>query len=60
VNVDPDLSHFSGIVPCGLPQFPVTSLARLAANQGMAALDHALEQGFATFLASVGGAQRQG
>lgn len=60
VNVDPDLSHFSGIVPCGLPQFPVTSLERLGANRGMDALDLALEQGVSAFLASVGGAQRRG
>ena len=29
VNVAPDLSHFGGIVPCGLPDYPVTSLAAL-------------------------------
>ncbi len=29
LNVDPNLSHFGGIVPCGLPQYSVTSLAAL-------------------------------
>lgn len=29
VNLDPDLSHFGGIVPCGIDEFGVTSLARL-------------------------------
>jgi lipoyl(octanoyl) transferase len=29
VNLDPDLSHFSGIVPCGIAEYGVTSLARL-------------------------------
>ena len=29
LNVEPDLAHFGGIVPCGLPQFGVTSLAAL-------------------------------
>ncbi|MEQ8766789.1 MAG: lipoyl(octanoyl) transferase LipB [Planctomycetota bacterium] len=29
LNVDPDLSHFSGIVPCGIQEGSVTSLARL-------------------------------
>ena len=29
ININPDLSHFKGIVPCGLPQFGVTSLERL-------------------------------
>ncbi len=55
VNVEPDLAHFSGIVPCGLPEFPVTSLARLAPALGMADLDAALEATFADFLTHVGG-----
>jgi lipoyl(octanoyl) transferase len=29
VNIDPDLAHFGGIVPCGLPDYAVTSIARL-------------------------------
>ncbi len=29
VNIAPDLSHFSGIVPCGIEEFGVTSLAKL-------------------------------
>ncbi len=29
VNLSPDLAHFSGIVPCGIEEFGVTSLARL-------------------------------
>ena len=29
VNLDPDLSHFGGIVPCGIEEFGVTSMARL-------------------------------
>ncbi|WP_428537098.1 lipoyl(octanoyl) transferase LipB [Rhodopila sp.] len=29
LNIAPDLTHFSGIVPCGLPQYGVTSLAAL-------------------------------
>jgi lipoyl(octanoyl) transferase len=41
VNVDPDLSHFTGIVPCGLPD-PVTSLKALGISANMAALDSAL------------------
>ena len=32
VNLDPDLSHFTGIVPCGIEEFGVTSLARLGLN----------------------------
>ena len=50
VNVAPDLSHFGGIVPCGLPDFPVTSVARLTGRTDMAALDAALAATFDTFL----------
>jgi lipoyl(octanoyl) transferase len=43
VNVDPDLDHFGGIVPCGLPEHGVTSLAALGkSGADMAALDAAL------------------
>ncbi|MBY8822736.1 lipoyl(octanoyl) transferase LipB [Sphingomonas colocasiae] len=60
VNVDPDLSHFGGIVPCGLPDFPVTSLSKLGKDSDMAALDAALTRAFPNFLTSMCGAQRQG
>ena len=42
VNVDPDLAHFSGIVPCGLPDFAVTSLAALGIDADLATFDAAL------------------
>ena len=42
VNVAPDLSHFTGIVPCGLPDYPVTSLAALGRSSDMARFDAAL------------------
>lgn len=42
INVDPDLSHYAGIVPCGLGAFGVTSLAALTGAGDMAALDEAL------------------
>ena len=50
VNVAPDLSHFGGIVPCGLPEFPVTSLAALGVEADMATLDAALALCFPRFL----------
>jgi lipoyl(octanoyl) transferase len=50
INVDPDLSHFGGIVPCGLAEYPVTSLAALGKTASMAALDAALEAHFPAFL----------
>lgn len=53
VNVEPDLSHFSGIVPCGLPDFDVTSLRNLGVQAHMADLDSALFQHFPTFLSAL-------
>lgn len=42
VNIDPDLTHFGGIVPCGLAEFPVTSFKSLGISADMAAFDAAL------------------
>lgn len=42
VNLDPDLSHFSGIVPCGIEEFGVTSLARLGKSVSAEQWDAAL------------------
>jgi lipoyl(octanoyl) transferase len=50
VNVDPDLSHFAGIVPCGISEYGVTSLAALGINAEMADLDAALAANFSGFL----------
>jgi lipoyl(octanoyl) transferase len=47
LNVDPELGHFSGIVPCGLKDTPVTSLAALGVEPDMAKVDKALREGFA-------------
>jgi lipoyl(octanoyl) transferase len=48
LNVEPDLSHFSGIVPCGVADrhFGVTSLVDLGLPVGMADADIALRQAF--------------
>jgi lipoyl(octanoyl) transferase len=46
LNVAPDLEHFSGIVPCGLEDTPVTSLAALSAETDMARVDLALRESF--------------
>ncbi|HEU4475536.1 MAG TPA: lipoyl(octanoyl) transferase LipB [Methyloceanibacter sp.] len=46
LNVAPDLEHFSGIVPCGLKDMPVTSLAALGAETDMVAADRALRAAF--------------
>ena len=54
INVSPELSHFSGIVPCGLAEYPVTSLNELGVSGGQQQFDLALEQGLDDFLLSVG------
>ena len=46
INLDPDLEHFSGIVPCGISGFGVTSLAALGLTTTMADLDAALRGTF--------------
>jgi lipoyl(octanoyl) transferase len=42
-NVNPDLSHYNGIVPCGLPEFGVTSLAKLGVKTTMSEVDAAFQ-----------------
>lgn len=46
INVDPDLSHFDGIVPCGIRDHGVTSLVDLGLPVTMADLDLALMRSF--------------
>lgn len=53
VNINPDLSHFGGIVPCGIAEFPVTSFSALGVKASMADFDEALRAHFPAFLASL-------
>lgn len=46
LNVEPDLSHFSGIVPCGISEHGVTSLVDLGLPVTMDEVDYALKQSF--------------
>ena len=46
INVDPDLSHFQGIVPCGIKEHGVTSLVDLGLPVSMTDLDIALKKSF--------------
>jgi lipoyl(octanoyl) transferase len=48
INVEPDLSHFDGIVPCGITDHGVTSLVDLGLPVSMADLDLALKSKFET------------
>lgn len=50
LNVAPDLAHFGGIVPCGIAEFPVTSLAALGRTASFADVDAALARSLPAFL----------
>jgi lipoyl(octanoyl) transferase len=58
LNVAPDLSHFSGIVPCGVaePRFGVTSLADLGVSASLAEVDAALQAAFGPLFGAIGDA----
>jgi lipoyl(octanoyl) transferase len=45
LNVHPDLSHYKGIVPCGLPDFGVTSMHALGVKARMVEVDAAFRRG---------------
>jgi lipoyl(octanoyl) transferase len=52
LNVDPDLGHYQGIVPCGIREHGVTSLADQGILAAMSEVDLALKRAFAaTFTA---------
>lgn len=53
INVAPELSHFSGIVPCGIAAFPVSSLDEMGVSEGQERFDLALKQGLERFLFSL-------
>jgi lipoyl(octanoyl) transferase len=53
VNVAPDLTHFSGIVPCGIAEYGVTSLAELGVALAPGAFDEALKRRAGDFLAAL-------
>jgi lipoyl(octanoyl) transferase len=54
LNVRPELDHFAAIVPCGIADHPVTSLAALGIDASMAEIDVALAHGLPGFLAALG------
>src|SRR5271156_6268714 len=47
LNVDPELEHYRGIVPCGIAEHGVTSLAKLGIAASMGEVDTALRRAFA-------------
>lgn len=46
LNVAPDLSHYAGIVPCGIREFGVTSMRAMGSAATMEELDAALKESF--------------
>lgn len=54
INVEPDLSHYAGIVPCGIQGHGVTSLVDLGLPVTMADLDMALREAFPVAAARMG------
>jgi lipoyl(octanoyl) transferase len=50
INAAPDLTHFSGIVPCGIAEYGVTSLAALGKQTDAGGVDAALRNNFPSFL----------
>ena len=53
INRSPDLAHFAGIVPCGISEFGVTSIASQGLEVGIDALDAAIKRRFPAFLSSL-------
>ncbi len=53
LNVAPDLAQFAGIIPCGLPDYPVTSLKVLGNHASLADTDAALKASMPSFLAAL-------
>lgn len=53
LNVRPDLGHYTGIVPCGISQYGVTSLVDLGLPVGMDEADAALKTSFETVFGPV-------
>jgi lipoyl(octanoyl) transferase len=62
LNVAPDLSHFSGIVPCGVSEtrYGVTSMADLRCGAAMAQVDRALRAEFSNLFGEAVDVQRLG
>ena len=60
VNLAPELSHFSGIVPCGIGDHPVTSLDEMGMTHVHDRFDLALRHGLDDFLFSLEGGTGEG
>ena len=56
INLNPNLSHFSGIVPCGISEHGVTSMAALGRSVTMSELDTVLRKHFEILFGPIIGA----
>jgi lipoyl(octanoyl) transferase len=54
LNVQPDLSHYSGIVACGVSAHGVTSLRQLGSSASMSDVDQALKRNFDNIFGAAG------
>lgn len=52
INLNPNLEHFRGIIPCGLKDFGVTSIHKLGKNISMLSLDEELKRQFEVVFAN--------
>jgi len=59
LNVDPDLANYAGIVPCGISDHGVTSLAALGIRAAMAEVDASLRETFDEVFASAPACQEK-
>lgn len=53
INVSPNLDHFAGIVPCGLPEYAVTSLSALGHKADLHSVDQSLLKNIDVLLAAM-------
>ena len=57
INIAPNLSHFGGIIPCGISEYGITSLSKINVNTDMEIVDAALLAEFAAFLSELNPSQ---
>ena len=57
LNVDPELDHYRGIIPCGIAEHGVTSLARLGVGVTMEEVDRTLRATFGEIFEVMGGCE---
>ncbi|MBT4718658.1 MAG: hypothetical protein HOB86_04575, partial [Rhodospirillaceae bacterium] len=52
INVNPELEHFNGIIPCGIAGYGVTSLSQLGVTASLEDVDAVLRKTFASHFGS--------